>query len=69
MICNNAGEIERWWFVLHDSEEALHMLEDRWQMQTGWKLELCYKPHPNANTNPGAPITCCLSVLPRNLQN
>ena len=31
-------------------------------MQTGWKLELCYKPHPNANTTPGAPI----NVLPIN---
>ena len=64
-ICNNAGEVKRWWFVLHDSEEALCMLEDKWdniQMQTGWKLELCYKPHPNANTNPGAPI----NMLPIN---
>ena len=37
-----AEEIKRWWFVLHDSEEALRMLEDKWdniQMQTGWKLE------------------------------
>ena len=64
-ICNNAGEVKRWWFVLHDSEEALCMLADKWdniQMQTGWKLELCYKPHPNANTTPGAPI----NVLPIN---
>ena len=64
-ICNSAGEVKRWWFVLHDSEEALRTLADKWdniQMQTGWKLELCYKPHPNVNTTPGAPI----NVLPIN---
>ena len=55
-ICDNAGKVKRWWFVLHSSEEALKSLEDKWnsiQMQTGWKLELCFRPihgSPDENT-------------------
>ena len=46
-IQSEAGEVKRWWFILHDSEEALKALEEMWeaiQMHTGWKLELCYRP-------------------------
>ena len=41
---NDIGEIERWWYVLHD---ALRVPEGKWvglKMHTGWKLELCFRP-------------------------
>ena len=47
-VRNDAGEIKTWWYVLHDSEEVLKVLEEKWeglQMHTGWKLELCFRPH------------------------
>ena len=37
----------RWWFVLHGGEKFLKLLESEWQsvsLQTGWRIELCYKP-------------------------
>ena len=56
-VCNNdtvnvkrklkTGEQTRWWFVLHDSEEALTSLESKWEqleVQTSWKLVKCYMP-------------------------
>ena len=41
------GVQSRWWFVLHDSEEALTSLESTWEqlaLQTSWKLANCYMP-------------------------
>ena len=35
-----------WWFVIHDSEEAMQALEAKWEsvkLQTGWCLECCTK--------------------------
>ena len=37
----------KWWFVIHDSEEAMQDLEAKWEsvrLQTGWCLERCTKP-------------------------
>ena len=37
----------RWWFVLHGDDNILKLLESEWQsvsLQTGWRIELCYKP-------------------------
>ena len=37
----------QWWYVLHDSEEALVSLESNWEqlaLQTSWRLTPCYKP-------------------------
>ena len=37
----------KWWFVIHDSEEAMQALEAKWEsvkLQTGWCLERCTKP-------------------------
>ena len=34
-----------WWFVLHDDEERLQMLESAWEkvtMHTNWKIEPCF---------------------------
>ena len=39
-----AGNVRRWWFVIHASENVLLDFEGRWdqlQFQTGWKLEPC----------------------------
>ena len=41
------GAQTRWWYVLHDSEEALASLESKWEqleVQTSWKLTKCYMP-------------------------
>ena len=41
------GKPPKWWFVIHDSEDALQALESNWDwihVQTNWKLEPCYKP-------------------------
>ena len=49
-ICDQAGQILRWWFVLHAPEDVLTALDAVWEqikLQTGWKLELCFKPDPN----------------------
>ena len=37
----------QWWFVLHDNEATLCVLESNWsliEVQTSWKLESCFKP-------------------------
>ena len=44
----------RWWFVLHGSEEYLKSLESSWdcvRMQTGWRIEPCYKPAAENQTS------------------
>ena len=60
-VCDNAGQIKRWWFVPHDSEEVLQSLENKWdqiQCQTGWKLELCFRPLTAIpEENPSASLT------------
>ena len=46
-ILDNAGEVKRWWFVVHAPESVLCDLDSAWKslnLQTGWKLEPCYKP-------------------------
>ena len=45
-VLDVAGNVRRWWFVIHASEKVLLDLEGRWdqlQFQTGWKLEQCFK--------------------------
>ena len=40
------GNRSRWWFVVRGSEEDLCNLENEWDrinIQTSWKLEVCYK--------------------------
>ena len=37
---------DKWWFVLHGSEDCLQSLETAWEtvkLQTGWQLEQCTK--------------------------
>lgn len=41
------GTQARWYFILHDSEEALVALESNWErlaLQTSWRLAICYMP-------------------------
>ena len=54
---SNGARSSRWWFILHDTEEALVTLEVNWEqlaLQTSWKLMDCYmpEPHPPAAGNP-----------------
>ena len=40
------GQSPVWWFVIHDSEESLEVLDSKWNLvhvQTNWKLENCYQ--------------------------
>ena len=46
-VCNSDGHVKRWWFIIHAPENVLLNLDAAWgqlQLQTGWKLELCFKP-------------------------
>ena len=46
-VCDKGGEVRRWWFVVHAPEEVLVTLDAVWEqlkLQTGWKLEPCFKP-------------------------
>ena len=46
-VCDNVGEVKKWWFVIHAPEEVLVELDCEWEqlkLQTGWKLEPCFKP-------------------------
>ena len=46
-ILDNAGKVKRWWFVVHVPESVLcdlDSLRESLNLQTGWKLEPCYKP-------------------------
>ncbi len=41
------GNKAKWWFLLKSDEEVLVDLENQWdsiELQTKWKLELCFKP-------------------------
>ena len=55
-IVNGAGQVTRWWFVIHAPESILKALDSEWiaiQLQTGWKLESCFKPvHASDATKP-----------------
>ena len=47
-----SGVQTRWWFILHDSEEALVSLESNWEqlaLQTSWRLVNCYMPQFSDN--------------------
>ena len=49
-----AGNVRRWWFVIHASENVLLDLEGRWdqlQFQTRWKLEPYFKPVDPVTSN------------------
>ena len=53
-VLDVAGNVRRWWFVIHASENVLLDLEGRWdqlQFQTGWKLEPCFKPVDPVTSN------------------
>ena len=53
-VQSSTGTEKWWWFVLHDSEEALKSLEEKWEtinLYTGWKLEFCFKPVIEAHDN------------------
>ena len=53
-VLDIAGNVRRWWFVIHASENLLLDLEGRWdqlQFQTGWKLEPCFKPVDSVTSN------------------
>ena len=46
-VTDAAGTVKRWCFVVHAPENVLLDLEKVWgqlQLQTGWKLEPCFKP-------------------------
>lgn len=65
-ITDNTGQVKRWWFVLRD---VLQELESKWDIiktQTGWKLELCFKPQqivcPDANTNTNSSVLISLTM-------
>ena len=48
------GNVRRWWFVIHASENVLLDLEGSWdqlQLQTGWKFEPCFKPSDPVTSN------------------
>ena len=51
MNVDSTGMINTWWFVIHDSEANLQLLETKYeaiQLQTSCKLEPCFKPsHPD----------------------
>ena len=45
-VSDHAGQVNRWWFVMHAPENQLLDLDAAWkqlQLQTGWKLEHCFK--------------------------
>ena len=71
-----AGNVRRWWFIIHASENVLLDLEGRWeqlQLETGWKLEPCFKPvdpvtsnvHVDPQTSPDADADAVTPALDR----
>ena len=53
-IGDNAGRVKRWWFVIRPPEDAMIALDNVWEqikLQTGWKLELCFKPFSSNTTS------------------
>ena len=58
-ICDHDGRIKRWWFVMHGSEDALQILDSKWdliQAHTCWKLEQCFKPLLEVDTSTSQPL-------------
>ena len=46
-VNDHSGQVKRWWFVIHAPEDILLDLDSTWeqlQLQTGWKLEPCFRP-------------------------
>ena len=62
--------MKRWWFVIHAPENVLLNLESEWeqiQLQTGWKLESCFRPlQPMVRCITGTPVTLEKSNNERN---
>lgn len=59
-IKNTAGKTTRWWFVIHDTEEVLTSLENKWdqlKLQTLWELEPCFMSESSANRSTNETIT------------
>ena len=61
-VCDNDGRVKRWWFVVHAPEDILVKLDAAWEqlkLQTGWKLEPCFKPSshtiPESSPSPSSP--------------
>jgi hypothetical protein len=49
-----------WWFVLHDDEANLQVIDAKWEqveLQTSWKLEPCYRQETAPAVQPLAPPT------------
>ena len=58
-VCDNAGQLKRWWFVMHGSEDALQILDGKWdqiQAHTCWKLEQCFRPFTEEGTSTSQPF-------------
>ena len=58
-ICDHDGQIKRWWFVMHGSEDALQILDSKWdliQAHTCWKLEQCFRPLTEEDTSTSQPL-------------
>ena len=56
-VLDVAGNVRKWWFIIHAPENVLLDLEGSWdqlQLQTGWKLEPRFKPADpvSSNVNP-----------------
>ena len=52
-ISDQDGQIKCWWFVIHAPEDVLTSFDAAWeqiQLQTGWKLELCFKPDSDSGS-------------------
>ena len=56
-MCEHDGQIKRWWFVMHGTEDALQ--DSKWdqiQAYTCWKLEQCLRPLNEEDTSTSQPI-------------
>ena len=59
------GNRIRWWFVVRGSEEDLCNLGNEWDhinIQTSWKLEMCYKLIENPPPQDQASVNCELDT-------
>ena len=69
-VKDDVGYVKRWWFVIHAPENVLLNLESEWeqiQLQTGWKLESCFRPlQPMVRCITGTPVTLEKSNNERN---
>ena len=53
-VLDVAGNVRRWWFIIRASENVFLDLEGSWdqlKLQTGWKLEPCFKPADPVTSN------------------